>query len=150
MSVLTTHPVSWSRRLYYMALISSSDYLIMRCYEEFVNMIMQHRLDSSIRGFHKMYNNDNIDKIDINVNFVFPYLCSFLLNWQDMMLINVKLDITGFKSITFWDYTFHWQETAKTKLTILSFLYCSEFVKTSITWARFCECWGKIPCIPQQ
>ena len=48
-----------------------------------------------------MHNNENIDTIDINVNFVFPYLSSFLLYWHYMMFINVKLDITGFKSITF-------------------------------------------------
>ena len=48
-----------------------------------------------------MHNNYNIDNVDINVNFVFPYLCSFLLYWHHMMLINVKLDITGFNSITF-------------------------------------------------
>ena len=53
------------------------------------------------RGFHKMHNNDNIDDVDINVNFVFPYLCSFLLYCHHFMLINVKLDITGFKSIIF-------------------------------------------------
>ena len=45
-----------------------------------------------------MHNNDNID---INVNFVFPDLCNFLLYWYHMMLINVKLNITGFKSVTF-------------------------------------------------
>ena len=56
---------------------------------------------SVIRGFHKMHKNVNIDNIDINVNFVFPYLCSFLLYWHHMMLINVKLDLTGFGSITF-------------------------------------------------
>ena len=45
-----------------------------------------------------MHNNDNID---INVNFVFPYLFIFLFYRHHVMLINVKLDITGFKSITF-------------------------------------------------
>ena len=78
-----------------------------------------------------MYNNDNID---INVNFVLAYLCSFLLYCHHIMLINVKLDVIGFKSITFLRLQislilFLSQETAKTKLSILSFLYSSEFVK---------------------
>ena len=50
------------------------------------------------RGFHKMHNNDNID---INVNIVSLYLCSFLHYLHHMMLISVKLEITGFESITF-------------------------------------------------
>ena len=51
-----------------------------------------------------------------------------------MVFINVKLDITGFKSILRLQISwilFFSQETAKTKLAKLSFMYSSEFVKTS-------------------
>ena len=37
-------------------------------------------------------------KIGINANFVFPYICSFLLYLYQIMLVNVKLDISRYKS----------------------------------------------------
>ena len=42
-----------------------------------------------------------IGNIGIIANFAFPYICSFLLNLQHMMLVNVKLGITWYKKITF-------------------------------------------------
>ena len=62
--------------------------------------------------------------------FLFPYICSFLLYLHYMMLINVKLDITGHKRITFQSSRLHWSSSFL-KLTIFVFLYCGEFVKTS-------------------
>ena len=47
----------------------------------------------------------------------------FLLH---MMLVNVKLDISGYQLVSFI-----LNSTAKTKLAILAFLYCVVFVKTS-------------------
>ena len=44
---------------------------------------------------------DNNDNIDINANFVFQYLCSFLFYWYHIFLVNVELVITGLKRITF-------------------------------------------------
>ena len=52
------------------------------------------------------------------------------------ILVNVKLDISGYKRITFQDcilslVLFISNGTAETKLAILAFLYCGEFVKNS-------------------
>ena len=59
-SILTTHPVTWSWRLYCMALISFSQNLIIRCNKEFVNLIMQSRLDS----FHYLSNISRVLSLD--------------------------------------------------------------------------------------
>ena len=54
-----------------------------------------------------------------------------------MMLVNVKLDISGYNNITFKGYRLHWTSSflmahLKQKVAILAFLYCGEFVKNSI------------------
>ena len=74
--------------------------------------------------------------IDIIANFVFTYICSFLLYIQHMMLVNVKLDISGNFRITFQDHKnsfvqFFSNGKAKMKSTILAFWCCGEFVKNS-------------------
>ena len=38
-----------------------------------------------------------IGNIGIISNFLFPYICSFLLYLHHMMIVNVTLDITGYK-----------------------------------------------------
>ena len=50
---------------------------------------------STFSRTHKVVNNG------INANFVFPYFCSLLLYFEPMILVNVKLDISVYKSITF-------------------------------------------------
>ena len=45
-----------------------------------------------------MNNNDNNGNIAICV---FPYICSFLLYSNHIVLVNTKLDITGYKGIIF-------------------------------------------------
>ena len=42
-----------------------------------------------------------IDNVGIIANFVFPYICHFLLYFYHMMFVNGKLDISGCKSSTF-------------------------------------------------
>ena len=49
-----------------------------------------------------------IGNIAINVSFVFPYICSFHLYSQHMMLVNVKLDISGCNRNTFQGCVLHW------------------------------------------
>ena len=44
---------------------------------------------------------DKIGNIGIITNFVFPYICSFLIYWHHLMLKNVKLDPSGHKKIIF-------------------------------------------------
>ena len=49
------------------------------------------------------------------------------------MLVNVKIDVSGYKYITMSHTSlvlFNPNSTAKAKLAILAFLYCREFVKT--------------------
>ena len=79
------------------------------------------------RNFHKTKIGNN----SINVNFVFPYICSFLHYQNHMMPVNVKLNVSQYKSFTFQCCKFVLQifnGTAKTKMAILAFLYCEEFV----------------------
>ena len=62
------------------------------------------------------------------------------------MIVNVKLDITGSKSITFENYKMYFSclfvmaQLNKRKLAILAFLYCGEFVKTSSGNTRMSMC----------
>ena len=76
----------------------------------------------------------NIGNIGIIANLIVPYICSFLLYLYYFTLVNVKLDVHE-------DYILKLQISlvlfisngkAKTKLVILAFLYCGEFVKNSL------------------
>ena len=58
-----------------------------------------------VRVFHE---HRKIGNIDIIVNFVFPYISSYLLYLYHMMLVNVKLDVSGHKRIMFQVCRFHW------------------------------------------
>ena len=49
-----------------------------------------------------------IGNITIFANFVFPYICSFLLYLQHMMLVNMKLDISWCNRITFQGCKLYW------------------------------------------
>ena len=57
--------------------------------------------DSGLSQTHKIDNNG------INANFVFSKIYSFLLHLHYMMLVNVNLDISGSKRITFEYYKLH-------------------------------------------
>ena len=62
------------------------------------------------RGFHKQ---TKISNIGIIANFLFLYISSFLLNLQYiyMMLVNVKLNISGCDRITFQVCRSHWSSS---------------------------------------
>ena len=73
-----------------------------------------------------------IGNVGIIAKFVFPHICSFLLYLQHMMLVNIKLDISGCNRVTrLQSSLIHFLSNSldKTKLAILAFLYCGEFVK---------------------
>ena len=70
----------------------------------------------------------------INASFMFPYICSLILYFYPVILVNVKLDVSGYRI----DYISRLQTslvklilngTAKTKLEILAFLYSGEIMK---------------------
>ena len=52
----------------------------------------------TIQGFSQTH---KIEKIAIIGNFVFPYICSFLLYLQNIMLVNVKLMLVDFRGLHF-------------------------------------------------
>ena len=54
-----------------------------------------HTIQSGFSQMHKIGN------IGINANFVFSYICSFLLYFYHMISVNIKLDVSGYKRITF-------------------------------------------------
>ena len=65
-----------------------------------------------------------ICNIGINANFVFPLRESILLHLHQMMFINIKLDPSGYKKITFQGCTLHCFCSfllAQLKLVILAF-----------------------------
>ena len=77
----------------------------------------------------------------INTNFVFPYVCSFLLDLYHTMLVNVKLDVSGYKRITLQGYRIHlpcylWMTQPK---PIFSSLYFKNFVENSFEALQPCR-----------
>ena len=65
-----------------------------------------------------------------------PYVCSFLLYCDSIMLENVKVCINGYERITFQGCIFHWYRSfliarLKQKLAMLTF-YCDTFVKSLV------------------
>ena len=48
-----------------------------------------------------------IGNCGIITNFVFPYICNLLHYLHPMMLVNMKLDATGYKRITFQSSRLH-------------------------------------------
>ena len=65
----------------------------------------------------------------INANFVFPYICSFVLRLHHLMFVNVNFNVSGCK-LSLVLITSNGMD--KSKLAILAFLHCGYFVKTSI------------------
>ena len=64
------------------------------------------------------------------------YIC-FLLYLHQLMSVNIKIEMKGNIKIKFQGYALHWKwliftGRTKTKLAMLVFLYCREFVKNSI------------------
>ena len=59
-------------------------------------------LHSGLSQTHKIGN------IGVILYFVFPYICNFLLYLQHMILVNAKLNICGYKRITFEGCRFRW------------------------------------------
>ena len=49
-----------------------------------------------------------VGNVGIIANFVFPYICSFLLYLHQLMLVNVKLEIKGCRRIIFQGYNALW------------------------------------------
>ena len=52
-----------------------------------------------------------IGNIGIIANFVFPHICSSLLYLQHILLVVMKLDISGCNSITFQGCGLHWSSS---------------------------------------
>ena len=50
----------------------------------------------------------DVANIGIITNFVCPHICSYILYLQHMMLVNVKLDISGCNRIAFEGCRLHW------------------------------------------
>ena len=42
------------------------------------------------------------------LTFIFPYICNLLLHLHHMMLVNVKIDVSGYEKITIQGYRLHW------------------------------------------
>ena len=84
-------------------------------------------MSTYIERYHSRFSQTHtVGNIAVIAIFVFPYICSFLLYLHQLMLVNVKLEIE----------TFHWIHFLLdqlvfdgTKLAMLAFLYCGEFVK---------------------
>ena len=52
--------------------------------------------------FHSSFSQTHkVGNVGIIANFVFPYICGFLLYLHQLMLVNVKLEIKGQMGITF-------------------------------------------------
>ena len=84
--------------------------------------------------FQKLYSGfSQTRKIDIIANFVLPYICSSHLYLHHVLLVDVKLDVSGYKlQIIFQSCIVHCSSfffSNGTAKTILAFLYCGEFVK---------------------
>ena len=94
-----------------------------------------HHLQTGFTQTHKIGN------IGIIANFVFPHICSLLLYWQHMMLVNVILDISGCYRSRFHGCIYVIC-AVKTKLVILAFMYCREFVKKPIAVSSLIRFWG--------
>ena len=78
-----------------------------------------------------------IGNIGITTNFVFPYICSVLLCLQHLMLVNMKLDISGSNWISFQGYKLHWSSSFLKAQPKQSCQNCGEFAKTPITAMSF-------------
>ena len=73
-----------------------------------------------------------IGNIDIIANFTFPYICSFLLYLQHMMLINVILDIRGCNRSTFEGCRLYWSSSFLKAWLKQNWQYCHSCVVESL------------------
>ena len=71
-------------------------------FERKVQALLFSIVQSSFSQTHKVGN------VGIIANFVFLLIGSFLLYFYHLMHVNVKLEIKGYKRITFQGYTFYW------------------------------------------
>ena len=70
----------------------------------------------------------------MNSCFLIPYICSFLLILHHIVLVSAKLDSGGYDYISGLQTSVVQlisNDASKTKLAILAFLYCGEFVQKS-------------------
>ena len=49
-----------------------------------------------------------IGNIGIIANYIYSHICSFLLYFDHMMLVNVKVNVSGYRRITFQGFKCHW------------------------------------------
>ena len=75
---------------------------------------------------------DKNGNIGIFADFVFPYICSFLFNLQPVMLVNVKLDISGCNSITFEGCRLHLTSTFLMAQLKWRYQYCHSCIVQSL------------------
>ena len=81
-----------------------------------------HLLDNSWHsGFSQTH---KIGNIGINANLVFPYIWSFLLYLQHIMLVNNKLCINGCNRITFQGCRLYWSSSYLMAQLKWSWQYC--------------------------
>ena len=97
--------------------------------KSFLSVVPEGLLSSQTSNYHFASANYVFgSNIGIILNFVLSYISNFLLYFQHMMLVNMKLDISECNRIPLQDfrYRFHWSASfsmaAKTELTILAFL----------------------------
>ena len=68
----------------------------------------EHALLYDKHPYHSSFSQTHIGgNVGFIANFVFPYICSFLLYSHQVMLINVILEIKGFMRISFQGHTFY-------------------------------------------
>ena len=79
-----------------------------------------------------------IGNAGIIVNFVFPYICSFLPCLQHMILANIKLDISKFNWITFQDCKLHWSSSFLITQLKRSWQFWHFFIVESL-WKPWCD-----------
>ena len=91
---------------------------------------MYHSTSKTHAGFSQT---DKISNIFMIANFVFPCICSFLLNLQHMMLANVKFDISGCNGITFQGCRDHWSSSFLMVQLKRSWQYCHSCI-VEILW----------------
>ena len=95
---------------------------------------------------HKIGNND------INANFVFPHICSSVLNLDRVILVNVKLDRNRFNRIKFYTCRLHrflliLNATMKKKIRKHSSRTCTApRGPNSFNFMQFLGNFGKIVC----
>ena len=71
---------------------------------------LQQSVITSFCGYPSPSGFSQTQKIDIIANFVSTYICSFLFYFQQMVLVNMKLDISRCNSITFQGCGLHLPE----------------------------------------